>query len=210
MVQGGQFPCQCQPYAVRLSATPVASGVEAVEYPLLFFGRYADTLVLYGEYHVFFCSVLPYFHDEIDIFSTWRVFDGIGKQVVEYLVCFVKIQCAPAFAFRNSEVQPYAFLFSQRPEMVGTQLTGESEDVAFFGAKYHVAVLGLTEIQNLFQQAFQSVNVVAQHRGLAFLGRILPFPVVTYAGYHAERCKQVVGDVGEIIQFGLCQGFLEL
>ena len=104
MVQGGQFPCQCQPYAVRLSATPVASGVEAVEYPLLFFGRYADTLVLYGEYHVFFCSVLPYFHDEIDIFSTWRVFDGIGKQVIEYLVCFVKIQCAPAFAFRNSEV----------------------------------------------------------------------------------------------------------
>lgn len=113
---------------------------------------------------------------KFDIFSTWRVFDGIGKQVVEYLVCFVKIQCAPAFAFRNSEVQPYAFLFSQRPEMVGTQLTGESEDVAFFGAKYHLAVLGLTEIQDLLQQAFQSVNVVTQHRGLAFLGRILPFP----------------------------------
>lgn len=45
--------------------------------------------------------------------------------------------------------------------MVGTQLTGESEDVAFFRAKYHVAVLGFTEIQNLLQQAFQSVDVVA-------------------------------------------------
>ena len=61
-----------------------------------------------------------------------------------------------------------------------------------FGAKYHVAVLGLTEIQNLFQQAFQSVNVVAQHRGLAFLGRDIAVPSSHYAGYHAERCKQVV------------------
>ena len=50
-----------------------------------------------------------------------------------------------------------------------------------------------TEIQDLLQQAFQPVDVVAQHRGLAFFGRILPFPVVTYAGYHAERRKQVVG-----------------
>ncbi len=73
--------------------------------------------------------------------------------------------------------------------MVGTQLTGEKRRCRLLRAKYHVAVLGLTEIQNLLQQAFQSVNVVAQHRGLAFLSRILAFPVVTYAGYHAERRK---------------------